>query len=246
VCSGPDYVAPFTTAPTPTSGPPYAPSEWFLAVYHEINITAGCSPTNDGASSAQPPCALGVNGSLARRFVVSPASERLTPLQTIASYAADNGMVAGGRNTTWATQVNPTFPTLREKLSAAQGPEFWRQVYASALLKMDALAIALPFANYSSQASQQCSMFCHSRVHVVTNCRLTYDIPLPNDRFATCCCLGVGRCSLDFLFRAFYTTAHTSSMALTQIILTCCRLRQRSAQRVTWWTAWRQLRRWAI
>ncbi len=115
---------------------------------------AGCSPTND-ASQGRPPCAVGANGTLARRFVVAPATQRLSPLETIASYAADNGMVPGGRDSLWTTTTTAPFPTLREKLGSSQGggPDFWQQVYAAPLLKMDAIAIGMSYANYTTQVS---------------------------------------------------------------------------------------------
>lgn len=168
--SGPDFVAPYTTAPTPTTGPPCAcrhaptgaaptaspelpptptptdaPSEWFLAVYHFINITAGCSPTN--APGNPSPCALGANGTLARRFHVTPASAPASALETIAAYAEHNGMTAAPGGAGWSA---PPFPTLREKLSGV-GPAFWAQAFQAPLLKLDAVAIGLPYANYSAQ-----------------------------------------------------------------------------------------------
>ena len=156
--SGPDAVAPYTTSPRQTSGPTHSPSEWFLAVYHYVNVTAGCSPTN--AAGPAPPCALGVNGTLTRRFVVAPASAPLSALQTIAAYALDNGMVsappwaADPAHTTATTTTawpTPVYPTLRDKLNISGGPDFWRQVYQAPLMKLDAVAISKRFDNYSTQ-----------------------------------------------------------------------------------------------
>ena len=167
--SGPNVIAPYTTAPTPTAGPPYAESEWFLAVYHEVNITAGCSPTN--APGPAPPCALGANGTLARRFHVTPASAPASALETISAYAADNGMVAGSASVRVKRQQgaapawpSPTFPTLREKLAAAAGggPDFWRQAWQAPLLKLDAIAVGLPYTSYASQVRPR-SVACDSK-----------------------------------------------------------------------------------
>lgn len=150
--SGPDIITPIITIPAPTTGPPYAPSEWYLAVYHPVNVTAACVPTASPSSSAQ--CALGANGSLARRFHVTPSSSRASALETIAAYVEHNGMLAptSGKAHAWAS---PPYPTLRAKLGSAPGggPNFWRQVYQAPLLKLDAVAVGLPYANYSSQVS---------------------------------------------------------------------------------------------
>lgn len=151
--SGPDFVAPYLTIPTPTTGPSYAPSDWYLDVYHPVNVTAACTPS---PMPNRPFCALGANGSLARRFHVSSGSTRASALTTMAAYVAHNGMVAGAITAATGGWSSPPFPTLREKLESAPGggPDFWRQVYEAPLLKLDAVAVGLPYANYSSQVSR--------------------------------------------------------------------------------------------
>ena len=157
--SGPDTVVPYSTTPTPTSGAPYAPSEWFLAVQHGVNVSVGCSPTSSQGSPSRNPCALGVNGTLVRRFHVTPASARASAFDTIAAYAEDNGMVAppAGRTQGLQAWLSPPFTSLRSKLSAAPGggPDFWRQVFQAPLMKLDALSVGLPYTNYTSKVNRR-------------------------------------------------------------------------------------------
>lgn len=155
--SGPDHIAPFSTSPRPASPAPYSPSVWYMAVYHYINVTAGCSPTNTAGPA--PPCALGLNGSLVRRFDVRPAHAPASAFETIAQYASDNGMIAGLVRQGVPSKVWPSqpFDDLRTKLRRdGSGDAFILKTFEAPLLKLDAINVALPYANYSAQV---CSVF---------------------------------------------------------------------------------------
>jgi hypothetical protein len=123
--SGPDLVVPVQSY-LARAGGKYAAQTWFLGSSLPVNLTAGCASFG---------CAMGSNGTVTRRFVLSAAP--LSPLASARAYTAANGMVAGGGG--GAAWPSPAYSTIREKLAASGGgaPRLWRQVFEAPLLKLD-------------------------------------------------------------------------------------------------------------
>lgn len=133
--SGPDAVVPARST-LALAGGAAAPTAWYLTSALPVNISVGCAPDNSGHA----PCAVGVNGTVTKRFVVSVVAA--DPLAAVRRYAVDNGMLPGG--TPWPA---PPYASLRSKL-AAVSPAFWRQALAAPLMKVDAGGLRVPFGRW--------------------------------------------------------------------------------------------------
>lgn len=138
--SGPDDIVPQQSGLYP-AGAGYSASTWYAVASLPINLTTACDPLNAGAN----PCAVGMRGNITRRLVLSAMPE--SPLASIRAYTHDNGMLPGGGGS-WPA---PPFPTIRAKLAQASGPDWWRQVFAAPLMKLDATGVGMPFSAYASR-----------------------------------------------------------------------------------------------
>jgi hypothetical protein len=88
--SGPDAIMPYAILLQPL-GAARPAADFVFTAAHRVNVTANCSvradgvPGNSGAGSGSgpanyvaPPCGMGFNGSLSRRFRVSPSAPHLS------------------------------------------------------------------------------------------------------------------------------------------------------------------------
>jgi hypothetical protein len=133
--SGPDSVVPVESAVTPASEAKYSNSTYFLSSSIPVSLMPGCAAFS---------CAIGANGTVTRRFTLSASA--LSPLDSIYNYSVANGFLQGSNSSRWPS---PPFRSVRHKLSSSVGgSDLLKQMFQAPLLKMDAMAVGLPFDRY--------------------------------------------------------------------------------------------------
>lgn len=144
--SGPDRILPFGWQIIPITSSQQANDTWFFYMDNVVNITDNCYPST--VPSSFPSCGVGINGILGRRFLINSRNVYATMKQ----YVQDNQMVENisapyptvlSSISSFFSTATP-YPSLLTKL----GYDLAYQWFQAPMLKMDAMVLGLPFAQY--------------------------------------------------------------------------------------------------